>query len=403
MPATAAKLTRQAKRVIATFGSGEAGTRGQVAVLRQVIKQSPHLKAQLNDAVASGRLTGFGALAPSANAGGEYWPSSGLIKLPSAIVTLSTKEELAFILGHEMQHALNAPTVASAVRDLYFDAHAAAQSSHDYTNAVAHVVQAHREDEASATLAGWNAMLDCHRSLEPWEAVHEIVRTNEFRARDFVERKFDSTWGVRPNLHLNSDLTVDLSPQNIEGMGKNFFDKPASQTFLGHHGDSDYTNYYTAVAVGQAASIHAAVNPGVSGLPGPPMLIDLKQLRASRKSMERNGISLGDADVVPPVPYLDVSTAPPSPGFFHHTRNTHQHVPVADAQDHDHPRSPPSISPVRLAQSSFAHRRRQTAGSTVKQKEAATSRLGSPRGPTTTADRAQQRGGTVPQFSRGSE
>lgn len=351
MPDQGTRLTSRAIHVVASFDAGVTDPRSRAAgLLHTVIADSPHLTAQLNAAVASGRVTRFEHLPADTNASGQYTPATGAVQLRAQDLPRPDHAELAFVLGHELQHAINAPAMDRAIPTFFHEVHAAAQSTLDYTDAIERLVNAQRQDEARANLAGWNAMVDIQKRKHPGATLGEVAQASPDRAIDFATAGLDGAWTARPNIMINSDLTVDLSDHNIKGMGENFFDKPAKHTGLGYHGDSDYINYYTAWAVGEAAQLHAALNPAQ------PMRLDLARLRATRWAMERNGISLGSAQ--PAVPFVDHSTRPPTTGLFHHTEATHQFIPLQRHLGHDQLTAEASPSAIRLAQLTF-HRQPQ--------------------------------------------
>ncbi|WP_230434534.1 XVIPCD domain-containing protein [Xanthomonas melonis] len=78
------------------------------------------------------------------------------------------------------------------------------------------------------------------------------------------------------------------------------------------------------------------------------MILNMQRLGFKEEILERNGIDLGSDSR--PMPYLDSSTQPPTPGLFQHSKDNNLHVlPIAaqaleqELRERD-PQSPPSQS-----------------------------------------------------------
>ncbi|HSX64716.1 MAG TPA: XVIPCD domain-containing protein [Pseudoxanthomonas sp.] len=335
-------LSSQAQAIVTAFGQQPGVTQDQVNNLRAVIYASPLLVAQVNNAVAAGHLKQLAPL-PHANAGGEYDAKNKTIRLPLAMLTSPppgappfNAGEPTFVLGHELQHGFNHTAKAQAYRDFFHEAVQKAQEPilpRDYTAATAKLIAANRRDEAAAEIAGWNAVVDRVRSTNATPTIGDIYKQNPTRLADFVDRTGNHpnfTYNLKPNLTLNPDLTLSATPANLEAMGVNYFDKAPVDTQLGHHGNSDYANYYGAYAVGVAAQLDRHYNPPQQGVALPQMALDLSQLRLNEKLMEENGINLGSN--TRPMPYYDSGVHPPTAGLFQHTANSHRHVSPVAAQ-----------------------------------------------------------------------
>jgi hypothetical protein len=156
--------------------------------------------------------------------------------------------------------------------------------------------------------------------------LEDIYKANPFRMGDFIDRSASPpyTYSLKPNLTLNADQTLAQSTANLEAMGTNYFDKPNSR--LGHHGNSDYANYYGAYAVGVAVQ-HERHYAAAHGSVVPQMSFNLGSLRLSENQMEQNGIDLGSNHS--PMAYYDSSVQPPALHHFDYTKTTHTHVPIA--------------------------------------------------------------------------
>jgi hypothetical protein len=233
-------------------------------------------------------------------------------------------------MGHEMQHGFNHAMTAQAYATFDRDVRTTAASTHDYTNAISNLIASNRRDEASAEIAGWNALAGMVKTQNPDASFRDIYRASP-RAYDFIQRGADQTRPFEPlqNLVFEPDLTLMATSENIEAMGKNYFDKTGNLARLGHHGQSDYANYYGAYAVGVASQRDAANSHA-----GAPvrMTINMDQLKLSERLMEENGIHLGPGSPGPQ-PYWDSSTTPASLHHFDHTHTSHTYIPIA-AQAH---------------------------------------------------------------------
>ncbi|RCK71032.1 hypothetical protein DT076_00690 [Desertihabitans brevis] len=328
------RLSDGSRALFERFAARPGAGADRAAALRRHVESSPALVRQLNQAVAADELRGFTVQPADVNAGGTYDPSTRHISVP--LSQLEDRYECVFVMGHEVQHALNRAAVEDADTRFPTDLHQQASSgSLDYTTPVATLMQAQRWDEASANLAGWNALVSHHTSAaaeagRPQPSLATVAASNG-RTRDVVEGDVLTGYHVRPNLSLGPDLTAELTPANIEGMAQNYVDRPAAETRLGHHGNSDYANYYGAYAVGVTVQYHRAMYPPQPGVAEVPFALDLQRLGLDRALMEQNGVHLGGSRQ--PMPFLDTSTTPPRREHLHHTFETHQHVPTSPASD----------------------------------------------------------------------
>ncbi|MBO0810520.1 MAG: hypothetical protein J2P23_00580, partial [Microlunatus sp.] len=231
--------------------------------------------------------------------GASYDGESQTMSLPLRILEPGRWAGLAFVLGHELQHALNMPVMDEREKRFLETTGDIAQTTHDYSPAIRDYIADQRTNEASAHLAGWNAVAELIRTADPNATIDKIVRKTPWAA-DFVRPNNTSGLAdLRPGLTVRPDLSFDLSPSNIEAMARYYFDKKPEQTAIGDIGTSDYRNDYGAWAVMQAAAFHRYFTRDVE--PPPPMIINLTQLGLSRQIMEENGI---DLEGVPAQPYL---------------------------------------------------------------------------------------------------
>lgn len=298
---------------------------------------SPALVSQINSAVAANQLSGFSLLAPGTHAGGQFNPTTRTMELPASIISSPASgtynpNELTFVMGHEIQHAINAPAQAAATQTLVNDVRAVAQgtgATHDYTAAVSARLQANRDDEATAHIAGFNALVGMVRSTNPTPSLEDIYRAHPGRMNDFiaVTPGTPNTYALRPGLSLNADMTMTPNAANTTAMGQHYYGQPASAARIGPNGDSDYQNYYATAWIGYAAQVERAHAPSHAAAGrNPQFTLNMATLGVNEVQLERNGLDLGGAGNTQA--YTNTGTTPPTQGTFHHTAGTNRHVPI---------------------------------------------------------------------------
>ena len=328
-------ISPQAQALLDNFASQAGVSSDHVGNLTATINASPALTEQFNQAVAAGHLKQFQALPANVNAGGDYNSATQAMRLPLSMLASPASglpynaAEATFVLGHELQHGFNAAASQQSVQDFTQQVQAIARSrgSHDYTQAIDGLIDGYRRNEASAHLAGWNALVDSVRNQDPQAGLAQIHAAHPGRAGDFITRSGmapNYSYALRPGLSLDADMHLPLSQDNIRTMGGIYFDKPGNQARLGAHGDSDYANYYGAWAIGVIGQYEKALAGNRAGIS-----LDMTQLRINEAQMERNGISFGNNTT--PVPYTDTGVQPPYRASFDHTSGSHQHVPIVRA------------------------------------------------------------------------
>ncbi|WDJ41356.1 XVIPCD domain-containing protein [Xanthomonas campestris] len=329
-------LSQEASAVVASFGQQPGVTREHLDNFNRVLNDSPELTRQINEAVQKKVLKGFAPL-NDPHAGGTYDPRDQEIHLPLAALVNDANGkhaaagDLTFVLGHEIQHSLYSPTAALAREQFKTEAIKIARSTHDYTAAGEKVLASNRADEATAEIAGWNAIVSAAKSRNPNPTLEDVYLFADGRARDFVTRSgYPSVYTPKANLTFNSDLTLSPTAANVEAMGVNYFDKSVKDTRIGHAGQSDYVNHYGPWVVGTAAIYERHYNKSKPGEPEQPMILDMQRLGFKEEILEHNGVDLGSD--TRPMPYLDSSTQPLTPGLFQHSKDTHLHVSPISAQ-----------------------------------------------------------------------
>lgn len=200
------------------------------ANLQKTLNDAPVLAAQFKNAVRDGSprtLEAFGFHTQGV-AGGSYDPKTGTMQLtPGSLAGPGFSEHnVAFVLGHEMQHGGNRATVQQAKTAFRAQLQAIASDSNpvnDYTAPIATMKQAHRRDEASAHITGWNAMLSYEKqrtgnpnagSQEMWD------NASHSRVVDFLELDLTGKPVARLGLTFNPDGSLPATPANVEAMGR---------------------------------------------------------------------------------------------------------------------------------------------------------------------------------------
>ncbi len=321
-------------------------TADQRTNFNNAMQNSPALVTQINAAVASGDLNGFALLPAGTNAGGQYDPTARTMQVPASIMTSPTTPgsrfdpgELTFVMGHEIQHAINRPTVTAALTAFDTEVNrigGTAQVAHDYTAALNTLLAANRNDEATANIAGYNATIDMlrHGNGNRNPTLAEIYDSNP-RMQDVISYTPGATppHALRAGYTLNADMTMTPETKNVsnvtntQAMGQYYYDMPASRAGLGHNGDSDYQNMYAANPLSTIARIELLNAPvhAANGI-APQLQLNMNTLRINEVQLERNGLDFqGDGTRQP---YYDTSTNPPRQGNFDHTAGTHRHVPI---------------------------------------------------------------------------
>ncbi|TFZ44523.1 hypothetical protein E5C33_13905 [Stenotrophomonas maltophilia] len=325
-------LSAETERLLGEFAGKTDVTSDQVDNLRSVIAGSPVLAKQVDAAIAAGHLQHFELQPAATSAGGTYLGDTKTIALPAS--SLSTPAppakldptDLTFVLGHEIQHGFNHAATERAEEQFEDDLLdiAGRTTGRDYTDAIGTLLAANRRDEASANIEGWNALVSRMQTTKPEATLQDLYDANP-RSKQFVRLQPGPpiTYAAHPDLKLNDDLSMTATAANIEGMGKHYYDEGVSSR-LGHHGNSDYQNYYGAYAVSRACGYEAA-NPSPDGISR--MEINMTKLGLHESLLEQNGLDLGD-DTPARQPYFDTSTSPSTLHYFDHTEGTHTHVPI---------------------------------------------------------------------------
>jgi hypothetical protein len=320
MPAQPDEPPERVQRLLSEFAKQPGVTPQHTANLTGAIAHTPELIRNIEAAGKSGDLWSLRVLPGGRHEGGLYDPGMRRILLPLRELR-KRAQRIAFVVGHEVQHAHNRLPTALAVREFREHCVATTRVNGDQTSNIATLLAAHRLDEATANLAGWNSVISHMRQEHPDLKLREVFEALGPRADSFV-RVLKGRPRVRDGLRIEPDLTFQATSANIEAMAQNYFDQAPTETRIGAMGTSDYKHHYAAAAISIAAQIHRQIRPDS------PMKINFAELGLSRQILEENGIDLGSRRTQP---YLDIGTDPPTPGTFHNTITTHEYQPVAPA------------------------------------------------------------------------
>jgi hypothetical protein len=358
-------------------GATQAISQDMVSNLQFTINGSPTLAAEMKCAATTADpfdrnrrmlLENFAPLSGTV-AGGTYNGDTKTMSLPPSVLARAPARfqrydspDMTFVQGHETQHAFNHPDKIAAYRAFDTTAKAIATDSNpvnDYTAPVGQLMGASRDDEAKAQIAGWNALISREQQTNPSSNLSHMLKLNTSGVKDFIEPHPTHLLQAqaRPGLSFDPDSTLPMTPGNIAAQAQYYFDKPpagtpglsSSQTTgIGHHGDSDYPNFYGAGAVSRAIHFERNCARAVHGV-APQMQLDLSQLKLREDLLERNGITLPPSNATTPQPYLNTGTNPPTAGLFQHTKASHQHIsPISPVPLEDSPSSPAlTASPTR--------------------------------------------------------
>jgi hypothetical protein len=359
-----------------------------VSNLQSTLNGSPVLASQIKEAMKQGHVRHFGLLDGTMAAGATYdgedanardRTPKGINLPPLGLQTGSAANshgrfdarDMTFVLGHEIQHGFNDASKDQARSDFLkaIGQQARVQSPlHDYTDELRGYIQAGREDEAKAEIAGWNALLSREQQSNPAAGVPEMARIRNGRLDDFIVRGSSTAPAhAHPGLTFNSDGSLSQTPANIAAMGQHYFDRPSPNhaqpgqrpVHIGQHKDlagnpqptADYTNYYGTWALEQIAAAEDRANVRHQGA-RPQIAIHMAGLGLKEDLIEMEGLDLGRNKS--PRSYMDTSQTPAAQGRFHHTQDgsvnaqhDHQYVPIAprtpsppgrrqpDTPDHD--------------------------------------------------------------------
>ena len=304
-------------------------------------------------------LQNFGFLPWDKKADGTYGQGNNTFNLPPLDLQTPTPggggnfraDNLAYVIGHEVNHSFNSVAKHDADEALKREIGLIAKSGdriHDYTLPVEKFIEASRQDEARASIAGMNALVS--RQYEITEKTPTLASiqalTTTTSHQDFMafDTKTNSVVAL-PNLTFNSDATLTPTQQNIDAMGVHYFDRPLPVSELpgqgpltaGERGTSYNANYYGTYAVELIIGVecgHQAERGHTRGHGGAAheLTLDLGRLGLSEAVMERVSIKITPNPGTPQI-YFDSSQTPAVQGKFDHAEDSsvnpkNTHVPL---------------------------------------------------------------------------
>ncbi|ALN80754.1 XVIPCD domain-containing protein [Lysobacter antibioticus] len=294
----------------------------EYANFKQLFADSPHLQEQLRRAVSEGRLTAITLLPATSTLGGGYTHTDRVISLCGAALARPHTEggaAAAWIVGHELEHSLLAAELHARIdADIGFATLYAGDSAYDYTEVVGFYLQAMRENEAYAEIAGWNAHLDIVKknSGNDLPRAGDIAVSMPGRMEYYFQPTAD---GLGHEFKkeiaglLNPDLSMPPSTEAVAEISQRYFDALPQRTQLGPAGTCDYRHYYAAMAIEE---IHQAASS--------PIHVQLSRLQLDSATLSASGVNLSpggapifiDAPVPEPAIGPTETETPPVPSYL---------------------------------------------------------------------------------------
>lgn len=250
MPSTLQQPTIDKLNSFATSLAGGENSQAYQA-LSEALINSPELASSINRGILSGDIQGF-APTSQPGIGGQFDPTTKYIQIPvngstgelAAGITFGT---MVFVIAHEAQHSYNAPSVLASYNRFTSSVDNLAQSDlvQDYTVQLLAIQKAHANDEATAQIAGWNAVVS-QVNVIPGNHLY-----SEYRAAAQGYSDFFLTPGgaALPGLSFSSDFSLGYTESNIVAEGELFFYNPNVKIGL-----ANYPNYYGAKELAYIAS-----------------------------------------------------------------------------------------------------------------------------------------------------
>lgn len=266
--------------------------------LKEILSHCPVLHQQMSEAVQNDYLKQI-QISGKTGASVHYDAKGKTIQLGDFQLKYEKEGNVIFILSHETQHGPNqeAETTANDTFMANIKNDIASQGNQrDYTTSMENMIDAMRENEVIAHITGWNTLNKYIRSRNEPITLQNIYNTAPNYAPHFMKRiessdpLKDYDYTLKVGITLNEDLTMSATPQNIDAVGKHYFDVPAKdmpekELF---EGNSDYRNLYSAPYI-SAICRQELANPKKGG----KAMLDFEQLGLDPEQLRRVGIDLG--------------------------------------------------------------------------------------------------------------
>ncbi|KAB1654778.1 hypothetical protein F8O01_12790 [Pseudoclavibacter chungangensis] len=290
-------------------------------VIEQLARASRYVRHQLESATSEDRLRTLRVSTDpgAANMAAYFNPNDRSIVIDRSVTDTEELNGLAFIVGHELRHALNGPDMERELHAFSQRTRFAAARGLDYTAAMSGILQATRIDEATANIAGWNAYVDTTATLVG-HAPTALQLSGHWQADVVLERADSGGAKFRAGYTSTEDMFLAETATSVETMARRFYDRPGALTGLGPLGDSDYLHYYAAWAIGHIGEVHVAYqpyrdemrrrqghNPRAAGPLGlDPLALPFENLGIETGQLHRTGIDFGGTQHIP---FLDIGTS----------------------------------------------------------------------------------------------
>lgn len=236
MPTPEEKLDQMLKDFEATY---KTSTTNPGKNFRELIENTPQLKADMLESIKKGNLEKLEAF-PGTSPLGYYRAeadSSGPAKslavsidqLNDSSSKTQTANSLRFTLGHEIQHGVNRQDIIDQDKTLRDQAKATAKtpSPHDYTDELKTYNATSRKIESTAEMAGFNTLASYVTSKNPKATLKDLYDASPDDMKMYIKEdltKSPPTYTQRDPLKIGPDLKIASTPENIEAMGKLFYD-----------------------------------------------------------------------------------------------------------------------------------------------------------------------------------
>lgn len=227
------EITPELQKVLDTYAKSVGGKTAQSYTnVLDVIQHSPELCHKMNTATQKGLLKSI-VLDEQIKVGGYYRAGDKSITLKNA----DDMRKLAFVLGHEVQHAFNHANGVDEQKKLLhknmaIQASHTLEKTHDYTQHLKVGVNIARHDEAIAELEGWNTYMSYMKTRQPDIDLQKMAALCPMRDF-FFDQSTEGTFSFELKKGLSfvpGSMKFDITDRrNIEAMGKHYFDASGSK------------------------------------------------------------------------------------------------------------------------------------------------------------------------------